>query len=215
MVENNPVVEPAPTSPFTILVVCTGNICRSPLAAQLLAARLSALGISAVVQSAGTRALVDSAMTPEAASLSLRYGGNPAHAARQLTESLVDSADLILTATREHRSETVTLLPRASRRTFTLNQLARLVTALPLVERAESPHADLSTEASLHPALLRAYIAEIAASRGATPPPTNPADDDITDPYRHAQDVYDEVGRIIDDAVTTISAGFARTIGQV
>ncbi|TFC24397.1 hypothetical protein E3O25_14505 [Cryobacterium sp. TMT1-3] len=115
-----------------ILIVCTGNICRSPLAEQLLRENLRAAGIDAVVSSAGTHAMIGSVMTPEAAALSSQYGASSTqHVARQLTEQLIADADLVLTATRDHRREVVTLLPKATRYTFTLNQFARLVAANP------------------------------------------------------------------------------------
>ena len=111
-----------------ILIVCTGNICRSPLAEQLLRENLRNAGIDAVVTSAGTHAMTGSAMTPEAAALSTQYGAsNTDHVARQLTEQLIADADLVLTATRDHRRDVVILLPKATRYTFTLNQFARLV----------------------------------------------------------------------------------------
>lgn len=204
-VETEPsVVEPVET-PLSILVVCTGNICRSPLAEQLLQSRLTAAGISATVHSAGTRAMVAHGMTPEAAALSTTYGGEPApHQAQQLTEALIASADLVLTATREHRSEVVSLHPRASRYTYTLNQFARLVAASEtgpsVVEPVETP--------------FESFLAEISATRGLTPPPANPDDDDIEDPYRRSQEVYDRSGVAIDAAVNTISAGFLAATGK-
>ena len=48
---------PAKGRPVRILVVCTGNICRSPLAEQLLREGLAAAGVKAVVTSAGTHAM--------------------------------------------------------------------------------------------------------------------------------------------------------------
>lgn len=192
-----PVVEPVET-PLSILIVCTGNICRSPLAEQLLQARLDAAGIPATAHSAGTRAMVGHAMTPESAALSTTYGGPPtAHQARQLTESLIANADLILTATREHRSEVVSLHPRAARYTYTLNQFARLAAA---VDPVETPFHE--------------YLAEVSATRGLTPPPANPEDDDIEDPYRRSQEVYDRSGAAIDAAVSTITAGFLAAAGK-
>ncbi|WP_104083270.1 hypothetical protein [Cryobacterium sp. Y11] len=129
-----PLAQPGlPVAAPRILIVCTGNICRSPLAEQLLRASLSAAGIDAVVTSAGTRAMTGSAMTPEAAVLSTQYGAaSTDHIARQLTEQLIAGADLVLTATRDHRREVVTLLPKATRYTFTLNQFARLVANEPI-----------------------------------------------------------------------------------
>jgi protein-tyrosine phosphatase len=201
--------ESVETKPFTMLIVCTGNICRSPLAEQLLRARFAAVGIPAVVHSAGTGALVGYEMTPEAASLSQGYGGDPAgHAARQLNADLINGADLILTATRQHRADTVSLVPRALRHTFTLNQFARLVTVAEItggssvVEPVETAKA------------LRAFITEIAATRGFAPPPLRADDDDIIDPYRQSQAIYDQAGQAIDAAATSITAGFARAVGR-
>ena len=189
---------------FNILIVCTGNICRSPIAEQLLRERLH----EAVpdghfrVRSAGTQALVDRGMTPEALDQSQRFGGAQTnHLARQLTSELIDQADLVLTATRRHRGDVVTLLPRANRYSYTLTQLARLLT--PVAEFAEAPRVTLQT-----------FLTEIAASQGQFPPPPNPSDDDIEDPYRQPLEVYGRVGAAIDNATRTIATALARTSGQ-
>jgi len=192
-------------------MVCAGNICRSPLAEQLFRARAREHGLPAEVHSAGTFAVNGHGMTPEAAALSLRYGGvEHPHQARQLTASLVESADLVLTATREQRSVVVALHPRAARYSYTLTQFARLLpTALPpwnvsdpLDERArqfETPE----------PATVRALIAEVSAMRGFSPPPENPDDDDVEDPYRQSRAVYERVGTRINSAVGSITAALA------
>ncbi|TFB85634.1 low molecular weight phosphatase family protein [Cryobacterium algoricola] len=180
-------------------MVCTGNICRSPLAEQLLQTRLAAAGVPATVTSAGTRAVVGHPMTPEAAALAILYGAAPLiHAATQLTPELVAAADLVLTATREHRSEAVALHPRAARYAYTLNQFARLVDAIP-----PTPSADQEA--------ITAYLSEVSATKGLTPPPHDLADDDIEDPYRQSEEIYDRVAHSIDDAVTTITTALAAT----
>lgn len=89
-----------------VLLVCTGNICRSPLAEALLVRTLKERAIEGVnVTSAGTGAW-DGAPASEGAYLvGLERGLDlSGHRARLLTRELVDQADLILTMARHHRA---------------------------------------------------------------------------------------------------------------
>ncbi|MFN2571062.1 MAG: low molecular weight protein arginine phosphatase [Gemmatimonadales bacterium] len=88
-----------------VLFVCTGNICRSPLAASLLERALTGRGLDATVTSAGTGAW-DGAPASEGAYLvGLERGLDlSGHRARLLTRELVEQADLILTMARHHRA---------------------------------------------------------------------------------------------------------------
>jgi protein arginine phosphatase len=88
-----------------VLFVCTGNICRSPLAASLLERALKERGIDVAVSSAGTGAW-DGAPASEGAYLvGLERGLDlSGHRARLLTRELVERADLILTMARHHRA---------------------------------------------------------------------------------------------------------------
>ncbi len=94
------------TNTKRILLVCTGNICRSPLAAALLERALTERGIEGIaVASAGTGAW-DGAPVSEGAYLvglerRLDLSG---HRARLLTRELVESAELVLTMARHHRA---------------------------------------------------------------------------------------------------------------
>ena len=116
---------------FDVLVVCLGNLCRSPLAERLLRLRLAdEPGVR--VSSAGVRAVVGAPMDASAALELSRLGGDPSDfVARQLTADLVTDADLVLTATRQLRSQVVELAPTALRRTFTLRELAALLEERP------------------------------------------------------------------------------------
>src|SRR5205814_4296752 len=89
-----------------ILFVCTGNICRSPLAAALLQRALAQRGIDGLeVASAGTGAWDGAAVSEGAYLVGLERGLDlSAHRARLLTRELVEEADLILTMARHHRA---------------------------------------------------------------------------------------------------------------
>lgn len=170
-------------SPAHILVVCTGNICRSPLTERLLRARLSDRLAEqhdrVVVSSAGVRALVGSAMTAEAASELRSLGGDDAaFVSRQLTGDLVNGSDLVLAATRQHRSEAVTLAPRALRSAFTLRELYRLLR-----------DADLSGLPRDPAERLRELVTLARARRGFVAPAPE-GDDDVTDPYGRSRQAY-------------------------
>jgi len=117
-----------PRPDLDVLVVCTGNLCRSPLAAGLLAARLPDLRVA----SAGTAAVVDAPMHPLSARALAELGIPPYdHRAQQLTPALVGRARLVLGASREHRTYAIGLDPTAADRAFTLKELGRLLRAAP------------------------------------------------------------------------------------
>jgi protein-tyrosine phosphatase len=191
---------------ITILVVCTGNICRSPLAAQLLEARLNpvpgarAFGIS----SAGTAALDGAAMTPEAHSWSRRLGGDPTgHRARRFEPEQARGADLVLGMTRDHRAQVVRQAPDALRRSFTLVEFARLLAELQL---SGYPVGDGAASADAFAEL----VAAAGRGRGSEPPP-HPAElDDIIDPYRRSSAVYERAALGIDGAVRILELALAR-----
>ncbi|MFJ3380044.1 low molecular weight phosphatase family protein [Curtobacterium sp. NPDC090217] len=176
-----------------VLFVCSGNICRSPLGAQVLEARLGSVASSYVIESAGTIAQDDMAMDGAAAAQSVRLGGDPsAHRSRYLTESIAAGADLVLTAERSHRADVVRLAPRAAKRAFTIKQFARVLDGL-----------EPSDLADVHSP--QALVERVARLRGTVAPPADPADDDVDDPYRRSEATHARVADELDRALTLIA----------
>ena len=117
-------------SSLMVLLVCTGNTCRSPMAevmcrkmiADRLGCAMNALGDHGVmVMSAGISAMMGGRPSPEAVSvmstMSLQLAD---HESQPLTTQLVRHSDIIWTMTRSHRHAIVSQWPEASARTFVL-----------------------------------------------------------------------------------------------
>jgi protein-tyrosine phosphatase len=125
----------------SILVVCSGNICRSPIAEGLLRRALDRrVGRDAPsVSSAGTIA-IDGGAVSEGSVIAARERGVDiaAHRARALTPPLIGEADLCLCMAGEHRDEIAALVPAAADRAFTLKELVRLLDRAPRIEAAAS-----------------------------------------------------------------------------
>ncbi|MBE7189341.1 hypothetical protein [Jatrophihabitans endophyticus] len=176
--------------PFSVLFVCTGNICRSPMGERLFAARTHGYDRAEIIAtSAGTNGLTGYPMDLPSASVLREFGGDPeGHSARRVETADLD-ADLVLTATRDHRSALLRIAPLAFRRTFTMREFGRLGSGL--AEPADPPDEDG----------LRARVREVAAQRGFAVPPDDPALDDIGDPYGGSMELTRLAGRQVDDAV--------------
>ena len=171
---------------FRILFVCVGNVCRSPLGERLLAARLPVERFE--VSSAGVGALVGAAMDPEAAGHLEAYGASAdGFVARQLSTSMVQDSDLVLTATKAIRSRVLEDAPAALRRTFTVLEFAALL--------------DVVTNDGDPVALVRAAADE--RSRAAL------EDYDISDPFRRGSEAHAAAAEQMAAAVERIAKGLA------
>jgi protein-tyrosine phosphatase len=199
---------------FRILHVSTGNVCRSPITERLnrhaLADRLGdARSVGIRVESAGTWGHEGAPMEEHAAAVLLEHGADPGgFLGRELLDEHVVRADLVLTATRDHRAQVVSMGHSAGLRTFTLKEFTRLVRAIDpatlppprtvvgVVERA------------------RALVQAAAALRGWLIAPS-PEADEIYDPYGapipYFRSVGDEIHQALDPVVTALTGVPART----
>jgi len=104
-----------------ILIVCVGNICRSPTAEFIFREKLKHRDIH--VSSAGLRALVGRPMDDHAMQILKERGIDAAeHRARQLDPSMLRQADLVLAMERDHLAAVSRLAPEASGKMFLLDK---------------------------------------------------------------------------------------------
>ncbi len=105
-----------------ILVVCIGNICRSPMAEGLLKRALPDLQIS----SAGLAALVGHGADPIAVQIMAEQGIDiGAHRARLVTEALVRESDLILVMDSQQQQQIATEYPHARGKVYRLGETSK------------------------------------------------------------------------------------------
>ena len=106
-----------------ILLVCTGNICRSPMAERIMHQEFNERGEDVEIQSAGTGAWDGASASEGAYLISLENGLDLSpHRAALLTRDLVEQADLVLTMARHHRVRVEEL--GGSGKTFLLGEYA-------------------------------------------------------------------------------------------
>jgi low molecular weight protein-tyrosine phosphatase len=108
-----------------VLVLCTANVCRSPMGVPLLARRLARLGVSVPVRSAGM--LGDGAPPdPAAVTVMAGYGIDiAAHRSHVARPADLAQASLVLAMARENLRYAVVTEPAAWPRAFTLRELVR------------------------------------------------------------------------------------------
>ncbi|MGO1544577.1 MAG: low molecular weight phosphatase family protein [Gulosibacter sp.] len=187
-----------------ILTVCTGNICRSPIAQRLLQQQLPIAGLT--VLSVGVRAIEGQPMTESGLEVARRVGVEEpeSHRARQLRAQDVTAADLILTLDRTHRRRVAKLVPNASRRTFTVREFGALVTSMSILKvRSSVADQPYPATAALQLALLK---------RGMQPRPQHQEDYDVIDPYGRAFEVYEQAAGELVPAIEMITGYFTDAV---
>lgn len=104
-----------------ILFVCTGNSCRSVMAAELLKKILKDKADNFVIKSAGTFALEGMSASSEAQRIMLKEGVDiSSHRSMRLTKEMIEEADLILVMEEGHCNVILNLFPEAERKTYLL-----------------------------------------------------------------------------------------------
>jgi protein-tyrosine phosphatase len=175
-----------------VLLVCTGNICRSPIAHGLLAERSRRLlGGGIEVRSVGTWARGGFPATPEAVIAAGDLGVDlSAHRSSRFAAELADWADLIVTMTTEQTSEVAKEAPRSAAKTFALKEVVPILGSLQALEGEPEREALLER------------VAEADRARGGAP---QPVDGDVADPLGLSQATYlavaHELEGLIDDLV--------------
>ena len=107
----------------SVLVVCVGNICRSPVGERILASKLAAKGSAVVVTSAGIGALAGHAADETASEIASENGVSlDGHIARQLTRAIGQAHDLIVVMEPGHKQEIARTMPDLSGRVMLFDQ---------------------------------------------------------------------------------------------
>jgi protein-tyrosine phosphatase len=177
-------------SEVNVLVVCTANVCRSPVAAIMLRRQLERLGVPASVRSAGFLE-AGHRCPPELVDEVARHGlavGD--HASAVLDLDLIEGADLVVGMERRHIRDIILRSPDAAARAFTLKELVR---------RGEQV-AGTGTGVRLE-----TWLAELAAGRGLADLVGQSRADDTADPFGGSRRAYRQMVTEIDDLTARLS----------
>ena len=157
-----------------ILVVCTGNICRSPMAQALLEHHLRERDLGIPVSSAGILGWNEGPAVDEAVSALAERGITlNGHVSRRIDGDLIRSAELVLTMTSDHADAVRLRAPEVPERVFVLGEFVRL--AERVGSRGDAPLPD--------------WVRRVDAERPAQRRRASPGDE-IPDPLGEPAEVY-------------------------
>lgn len=173
----------------SLLFVCTGNQCRSPMAAALATKALAGRA-EVTIASAGTRGGGPGVTRNTALVMARRGLDVSSHRPRSLGTALAPEPDLIVALAREHARAVIEQLPGAFPKTFTLKDLvARAVDAGPRAAGEE----------------LDAYLLRVGAGRGFSSLAGATASDDVADPIGQNLATYERCAAELEALVADLA----------
>jgi protein-tyrosine phosphatase len=181
-----------------VLLVCTGNICRTPMAEGLLRSALEERmgGGAPRVSSAGTIARDGAPAVPEAVDAAAELGVDiSSHSAHRLRAEDIQDAALIVGMAAEHAEAVQALVPDAEARTFTLKEVVRLVEAV-----GSRPADPAHSDGRLRDAVADAHRRRANVAR-------TPGEDDIMDPLGLSLHAYRTVASELEDLCQRLVGG--------
>lgn len=179
---------------MNILFVCTGNVCRSPMAEGFVNRRAAEGGLPLQARSTGTNAFAGRPATWDARRImtELETPIDELRTARTNAEH-VRWADLIVGLSYEHVRDTIREFPEAEGRTLTLKELLEVLPKLP---RIDDP---------------RAWAAE-ATRLAAEMPPLG--DTDVEDPFGERRQAYQRVASEIRELTEELLEGLEEKLSE-
>lgn len=175
-----------------MLVLCTGNICRSPMAELLLRHAFHTYDIPALVRSSG---FVNEGQpaTPEVVELMATRGLDAStHRSTVTTAELLGWADLVIAMTTEHLKQAVLLSSDAFERTFLLKELVATI-------EENEPRVDGET--------VPEYLARLGDGRQKTDFLRILPDREVADPFGRRMRVYRTTAAELDQLTSRLVAG--------
>lgn len=173
---------------MNVLFVCTGNVCRSPMAEGFLVHEAARRGLELSVRSSGTHAFPGRAATIDARRVMQELGVSIDHIRTSPLEvGTIRWADLVLCLAREHEREVLALVPDAAPKTWLLKSFVRVLSDLTEEDR-------------------QGFWLEEAAS---TRTPASP-EDDVDDPIGEREAAYRRVAAEIRDLIGALADGIER-----
>ncbi len=179
---------------LNVLVVCTANVARSPLAAAMLADRIASRNVT--FDSAGIHAADGVAAADESQRLAAERGLDlSAHRSRPISVELLKQAGLVLTMSEHQRDRCSSVVAGRAARTFTLREHVRLSAD---VAMRDTP---ISVAPRLRWLRDQAHYARPRLARPATR-------EDIEDPIGQGRAVWKRLGRDLDELIAELHAKF-------
>ncbi|WP_054970134.1 low molecular weight protein arginine phosphatase [Alicyclobacillus ferrooxydans] len=186
-----------------LLFVCTGNTCRSPMAAAMAQTMIAERNLPWTVASAGLAAANGLPMSPlSAQTLTRRHIPLPQHRSSMLRNEMVDKADLILCMTEGHAAQVRRQFPQAAEKVHCLGEYRR--------PAEQSPHPDDGSAGGAGRTGDAGSIGHNARDKGARPDGADRTGHrrsrhgsscDIVDPFGGSDEDYEQAARDIESAL--------------